>query len=235
VFPCCIFIVTILCFSTDVSCAQFSADSQQAQKENPSVTCNDLGLANPCLGRIDEMTVSECVRGVKVGSQFGSRTAIGCPFSVGENSIGRTLWMVVAKCECGKIEAVHLNCFKAGRANMCRSCQNQKTATIHGDSDTKEAARNLLYGVWAGMRNRCRNINGDHYHRYGGRGIYVCSEWEDYQVFREWAQSSGYQPGLSIDRIDNDGNYEPSNCQWLTVSENSRKAWVDRRAKATST
>ena len=80
-----------------------------------------------------------------------------------------------------------------------------------------------LFGVWCSMRTRCMNPNSQKWHRYGARGIKICQEWGDYRVFREWAISTGYRKGLTIDRIDNDGNYEPDNCRWLTKSANSSK------------
>ena len=83
--------------------------------------------------------------------------------------------------------------------------------------------RPRLYRVWSSMRNRCRNPNSQKWHRYGGRGIKICSEWGDYAVFREWAIGTGYRKGLTIDRINNDGNYEPDNCRWVTKSVNSSK------------
>lgn len=76
-----------------------------------------------------------------------------------------------------------------------------------------------LYRIWRAMRDRCQRKGNVHYDNYGGRGITVCVEWQDYETFKAWAYQSGYQDGLSIDRIDNDGNYEPSNCRWATVSE----------------
>ena len=69
-----------------------------------------------------------------------------------------------------------------------------------------------------------------HYDRYGGRGIKVCDEWEnDFQAFYNWAMSNGYRDDLTIDRIDNDGDYEPSNCQWITQAENTSKAIRNRK------
>lgn len=73
------------------------------------------------------------------------------------------------------------------------------------------------------MRGRCLTKSNPKYHRYGGRGISLCKEWDDPVVFYEWAKSNGWESGLSLDRIDNDGNYEPSNCRWVTISENSKR------------
>lgn len=79
------------------------------------------------------------------------------------------------------------------------------------------------YRTWVGMRQRCSNPNNPKYKRYGGRGIKVCDEWNDIKSFQEWSLSNGWKEGYSIDRIDNDGDYCPNNCKWVSVSENSRK------------
>lgn len=76
-----------------------------------------------------------------------------------------------------------------------------------------------LYRIWKAMRVRCNNPNTSEYHRYGGRGIKVCEEWNNYFVFQSWAYSHGYADNLTIDRIDNDKGYSPNNCRWITLKE----------------
>lgn len=87
----------------------------------------------------------------------------------------------------------------------------------HGCYQTK------LYGVWQALKQRCLNPNHKSYHRYGGRGILLYPEWFDFVDFRDWALINGYKEGLSIDRVNNNGDYEPRNCQWITRNENSSK------------
>lgn len=86
--------------------------------------------------------------------------------------------------------------------------------------------KSRLYNIWCAMRYRCKSPKCSGYHNYGGRGITVCSEWQKFIPFMEWALEHGYRDDLTIDRIDNDGNYEPSNCKWSTVKQqnnNKRK------------
>lgn len=90
----------------------------------------------------------------------------------------------------------------------------------HGECSTR------LYHCWNGIKQRCNNLNATQYQWYGSKGIKICDEWQNsFAAFRGWALANGYKEDLTIDRIDNDGNYEPSNCQWITMSENSKKRW----------
>ena len=87
----------------------------------------------------------------------------------------------------------------------------------HNESKTR------LYRIWKSMKSRCLNTNRKKYQNYGGRGITICPEWtESYIVFRDWALNNDYSEELQINRIENDGNYEPNNCNWVTIKENTR-------------
>lgn len=92
----------------------------------------------------------------------------------------------------------------------------------HGEKNTR------LYSVWAGIKNRCLNPNDPTYKYYGKRKIKLCREWLNYTPFRDWALANGYTDKLTIDRIDNDGNYESKNCHFIPRAENARKT---RRTK----
>lgn len=84
-------------------------------------------------------------------------------------------------------------------------------------------SQDRLYAVWCAMKERCNNTHNKRYPRYGGRGIRVCKEWSnDFSDFAKWAENNGYRDGLTIDRMENDGNYCPENCRWVTTKQQNR-------------
>ena len=115
------------------------------------------------------------------------------------------------ECDCGNTRNIRGSRLITGKTVSC-GCLGKK----HGLNNTR------LYQVWADMKSRCYNSNHHWYSRYGGRGIIICDEWrDDFQQFYDWAMSNGYKKGLSIDRIDNNGNYESFNCRWVSILEQS--------------
>lgn len=86
----------------------------------------------------------------------------------------------------------------------------------------KRSLRYRSYSTWGKMRSRCENPEDKAFQFYGARGIKLCKAWRDFEVFFRWVQRSGFEVGLQIDRIDNDGNYTPRNCRWVTSKNNNR-------------
>ena len=124
---------------------------------------------------------------------------------------------IKVKCDCGNIKEVRKHDVKNGRTKSCGCIRKNKPNSIkHGLSNTK------LYIVFKAMKQRCYNKNCKDYSEYGNRGIIIYQEWlNDYTNFHSWALNNGYKEGLYIDRINNNGNYEPSNCRWISNKENT--------------
>lgn len=129
-------------------------------------------------------------------------------------------------CECGNITTATTRDLTTGHKQSCGCIGSSNHFYIHNGRRTR------LYGIWKGMRQRCYNPNNHAYHRYGGRGITVCDEWNnDFVTFRDWALANGYSDNLSIDRKDNNGNYDPSNCRWATQKEQMNNVSYNRKVE----
>lgn len=157
---------------------------------------------------------------VRPGDSFGRWSVLGvpffCPASRGDRNASQHC---VCRCECGAIGIQRTTILVSGGSQSC-GCLVGDTNRTHGWSKTR------LYRVWGGMIDRCEGLSCPSYANYGGRGISICDEWrQSFESFREWSLANGYRDGLSIDRINNDGNYEPSNCRWtgMVVQANNRR------------
>ena len=128
--------------------------------------------------------------------------------------------MVRVECECGRVRIVALGALRQGRTKSC-GCAGREKSKIRFQ---KHGLRYLpVYRVYSHIMARCHNENAPNYKWYGARGVSVCREWRNHPaVFLEWALNNGYTEGLQIDRIDNDGNYEPGNCRFVTNRDNQR-------------
>lgn len=140
---------------------------------------------------------------ISIGDRFGKLSVIKEP----EFKRSRQ-WMWLCKCDCGKEKFVAAGNLNAGCVRSC-GCIVGKNNTKHGDWNKR------IRIVWINMMRRCYKEQDVQYHTYGGRGISVCEEWNDYTKFKAWAYSNGYTDKLTLDRYPNmNGNYEPGNCRW---------------------
>lgn len=142
------------------------------------------------------------------GKHFGELMVLKRSFKKG-NAIYWT-----CQCSCGNIKDIAGKHLKSGGTKSCGCKQQEHSHFIHGMTNSR------IYSIWQHMKDRCGKKWDKRYKNYGGRGISVCKEWQNsFLAFYNWAFANGYKDNLSIDRIDVNGNYEPSNCRWITMAE----------------
>ena len=154
-----------------------------------------------------------------VGRKFGRLTVVSeAERTRSKGGASIRMWNCV--CDCGNKRTLSSSALTGCNTKSCgcyKKDVNKKRFTKHGLSKTK------LYRVWSSIKDRCYRDGCKGYIDYGIRGIVMCDEWKsDFQAFYTWAMNNGYKRELSIDRIDVDGDYEPSNCRWATIKEQSR-------------
>lgn len=168
---------------------------------------------------------------VQIGDKYNRLTIIE-DLGIHITSGGNKLRIMLCKCDCRKITKVTLNQLRQNGTVSC-GCYNLQKAGKHFLKHGKAHTR--LYSIWKDMLRRCNNPNRKNYCHYGGRGIKVCDDWaNDFDKFYSWAMDNGYTDDLTIDRIDNDGNYEPSNCRWITSAQQKSNTRSQKLFKAIS-
>lgn len=145
------------------------------------------------------------------GKKFGRLTALG--YVAGSK--------YRCRCDCGNLAVVKTYSLKKGLTRNC-GCLRQEVAALKATKH--DGAADPLYHVLNAMHQRCENPKNRDFQWYGAKGVTVCEEWglSNYPTFKAWAMSTGYRPGLTIDRKDPAGHYSPDNCRWITIQEQQR-------------
>jgi hypothetical protein len=154
-----------------------------------------------------------------VGQKFNKLTVVGY---AGLGKHNKHYW--ICSCECGGSVKLNTSRITGGYTKSCGCLRKESMKINRADPERHGLHKHKLYQIYYSMLYRCSNQKVQRWKYYGGKGVSVCDDWRDsFMSFYDWAMSNGYKDGLSIDRIDSNLNYDPANCRWITVSENTRR------------
>jgi len=172
-----------------------------------------------------------------VGKKFGRLSVVA---RIANAKNGKAMWRCV--CECGNEKLTNTHHLNSGNTQSCGCLQSERTAKAnakrirHGHARQDKTGTKRLttpeYRTWKAMKERCRNENASSYHLYGGRGISICDRWLGKDGFLNFLADMGPRlDGMTLDRIDVDGDYEPANCKWSTAKEQAQNRRMTERRR----
>lgn len=192
-----------------------------------SISASQLKNGTKSCGCLRKEVVSKEKTKDLTGQTFGRLTVIE---RVGSSKNQKSLFL--CKCSCGKTKVILGSSLTSKRVTSCGCLAKEeisKRTKTHGKTNTR------LHSIWNCMKTRCYNANSKSYQYYGAKGVTICEEWlKDFKAFYDWSMSHGYKENLTIDRINPFGNYEPSNCRWITMQEqrlNKRNSECNKKYK----
>lgn len=157
---------------------------------------------------------------VKAGDRYGEYTVL-CEAPRGYKPSGKPFRVLTVQCSCGTVKDVRLCLLRDGTTISCGHVQKEIARQLGKSMKTHGQSKTQFFYVWKAMLQRCHNPNNKSYPRYGGRGVAVCEEWRN--SFEAFAAYMGDRPpGMTVDRINSDGNYEPGNVRWATYTQQAR-------------